>query len=304
MNRRVSIVGDGFVGSAIAYTFQLKEIVDEVVLVDCNYQKSYADSLDMEHSKYFFDSHTTVRAGDKNDYKDSDFIIVTAAIRPPKGCSDRIAMLEPTKKILKDVYQEIKESGFNGYLIIVSNPVDIMTYYGYKITGLSKNKVIGTGTFLDTGRLLYTYSKEEHVSTKSISGMMMIGEHGESSVGVFSNSSIGGKPLNDLKDDKEKQAKIVRDVKDSGFVIMEGKNNTCYGIAACVYRLVKAIIIDENMVIPVSHVLDGEEVSISLPCVINAKGIDRVIDLELSNDEKEKFDKSKELLKGYCSKLF
>ena len=303
MKRKITIVGDGNVGSSIAYTFLLNELADEVVLVDCNTKKSTADALDMEHAKYFLGSHTSFKAGDEKDYADSDFIIVTASARPNAGCADRLAMLEPTKNILTGIFNSIKNSGFNGYLIIVSNPVDVMTYYGYKLTGLDKNKVIGTGTFLDTGRLLYIYSKENNVSPDSISGMMMLGEHGDSSVGIFSSSTINGSEI-DIKDDLNKQEELENGVKKSGFDIMFGKGNTCYGIAACVYRLTKAIIRDENLILPLSHVLDNEEVSISLPCVVNSNGIDRVVDLKLSENEQNKFDKSKDLLKDYCSKLF
>lgn len=302
MKRKVTIVGDGNVGASIAYTFLLRDLVEEVVLIDCNVKKAEADSIDMRDAGFFLGSTTTVRAGDENDYKDSDFIIITASGKMDPNCHDRLDMLKPTTKILSSILPKIKDSGFDGYLILISNPVDVMTYYAYKMTGLDRNKVIGTGTHLDTGRLLLALAEEEKVNARSISGVTMLGEHGSSSVGVFSKAAIGTKPLS-IREDKERKEKLLSKTRSLGFDIVAGKGNTSYGIAGCVFSLVKAIVKDENVLLPVSHVLEDGKVAMSLPCIVNQNGIDRVVPAELSKEEQDMLDQSREMLTSLCQAL-
>lgn len=302
MKNKITIVGDGNVGSSIALTLLLKGFGDEIVLIDRNEGKAKADSLDMEHAAVILNQKTTIRPGMDSDYADSTFIVITAAAGPTPGTNDRLSMLEPTKRILTGILSSIKESGFDGYLIIVSNPVDVMTYYAYKMTGLDRNKVIGTGTLLDTARLYSILSKEKNVPVSDIMDVMMLGEHGKTSAGIFSNATVLKEKKVGL--DEEEKKRIVDKTNQAGWDIVSGKGNTSYGIAASVYRIVNAIYENENAILPVSHVMETEDVSYSLPCVLNRKGIDRVEPFSTNAKEKEELEASIASLREVCQKLF
>ena len=302
MKNKITIVGDGNVGSSIALTLLLKGFGDEIVLIDKNEGKAKADSLDMEHAAVILNSTASIRPGNENDYKDSTFIILTAAASSTPGTNDRLSMLEPTKRILTGILSSIKKSGFDGYLIVVSNPVDVMTYYAYKMTGLERSRVIGTGTLLDTARLYSILSKEKNVPVSDIMDVMMLGEHGKTSAGIFSNAMV----LNEKKVglDEEEKKEIVDKTNQAGWDIVSGKGNTSYGIAASVYRIVNAIFENENAILPVSHVMETEDVAYSLPCVLNKKGIDKVEVIKTNEKEREELNASIFSLKEVCQKLF
>lgn len=298
--KRITIVGDGNVGSSIALTLLLRNIGDELVLVDPNAGKTKADSLDMEHARYLIGSRTIIRQGDKKDYRDSDFIIVTAAGKAGPTSNDRLLLLGQTKKILTGILSDIKESGFGGFLIIVSNPVDIMTYYAYRMTWLKRNHVIGSGTLLDTARLNTIVAEEKGFEASEISDLYMLGEHGLSAAGIYSNASVSGSSLSLTSEEKND---FVSKTSTVGWEIICGKGNTSYGIAASVYRIIKAILMDENTALPVSIVNEEETVSYSRLCLLNHNGIGSVLPLQMNPEESEKFRHSVESLKAICSTL-
>ena len=302
MKNRITIVGDGNVGSSIALTLLLKEFGDEIVLIDKNQGKAKADSLDLLQASVLLHHPVLVRPGDETDYRDSTFIILTAAAGSTSGVNDRLLMLEPTRKILSGILASIRGSGFNGYLIVVSNPVDVMTYYAYKKTGLSRSQVIGTGTLLDTARLVSAISEEKKVPASDIVDGMMLGEHGKTSAGIFSNVFFYGKEESISFSDAEKEA-IVSKTNDAGWEIVSGKGNTSYGIAASVYRICHSIYYNENCLLPVSQVDEEGSVAYSLPRILNRKGIDRTVEFSLSEEEKKELDHSIEALKEVCRRL-
>ena len=300
MKNKITIVGDGNVGSGIALTFLLKGFGDEIVLIDKNRGKAEADSLDLTHASLLLDRPILVRPGEEKDYSDSTFIILTAAAGSTAGTNDRLLMLEPTKRILSGILDSIRESGFSGYLIVVSNPVDVMTYYAYKKTGLPRNRVIGTGTLLDTARLICSVSEKRGIPAQDITDAWMLGEHGKTSAGIFSSLSSGKENLSFTEEEK---SAIVRKTNDAGWKIVSGKGNTSYGIAASVYRICDAIFTNGNVLLPISHVLEEENVSYSLPCILNRKGVEKVVPIKLSEEEKKELEVSIEALKEVCRKV-
>lgn len=311
-SEKVVIVGAGNVGSMTAYTLLNQGLCSEIVLIDRDQDKATGEAMDMSHASHFMDRKVTIKGGDYSDCKDADIIIITASAPMKKTDNDRMAFLSSSKAILKSIITPIMASGFDGILIIISNPVDVMTYYAWKLSGLPKNHVIGTGTTLDTIRLEYEIGETFHVDSKSVSALI-IGEHGRSSVPVFSSATVGGNPLSDMMEKKQDMldGKSMTDILnytiDSGFTIVSKKGNTSYGIAASVSSIVKSIFFDENRILPVTTFLDGEyglhDVAVSLPCILNHDGIRENIAPKLSKEEEEAFIHSAEIVKSYYSIL-
>lgn len=306
---KVVIVGDGNVGSTTAYTILNWALCDELVLIDMNKEKAYGDALDMQHASYFMNRKTKVKAGDYSDCKDADIIIITASAPMDKNASSRLLMLAPTKKVMKSIISSIKETGFNGILLIVSNPLDIMTYYAWKLSGLPSSHVIGSGTTLDTARLNYKLSSLFDVDPSSVHGVIL-GEHGSSEVISYSNTFIGNKNVEDAIKDKtitESLEDIHQDNLLAGFEILKRKGNTSYGIAASVATIVKTILFNENKILPVSTLIENKyglnNLFLSTPAVINSNGIKEVVELKLTKEELSSLHKSAEVITSFYSSL-
>jgi L-lactate dehydrogenase len=311
-SEKVVIVGTGNVGSMTAYTLLNQGLCSQIVLIDRNQDKAMGEAMDMQHASHFMSRRVDVKSGDYSECSDADIVIITASAPMKKTDNDRMAFLGSSKAIMKSILTPIMDSGFNGILIIISNPVDVMAYYAWKLTGLPKNHVIGTGTTLDTIRLEYALGQAFGVDSKSVSSLI-IGEHGRSSVPVFSTTNIGGVLLDDMmeKYQDELGGKTKQDILDytisSGFEIVSHKGNTCYGIAASVSSIVKSIFFDERRVLPVTTFLDGEyglkDVAVSLPCVIGADGIEKTIAPKLTKEEEEAFLTSCKTVASYYPSL-
>ena len=234
---KVVIVGCGNVGSTTAYTIINQGLAEEIVLIDVNKDKSYAEALDMAHSIYFMNRNINIHAGEYSDCKDADIVIITASAPMPKDSSSRLDMLAPSIKIIKSIVSSVMESGFNGIFLIISNPVDIMTYMVYKMSGLPKNQVIGSGTNLDSARLCCELADMYDLDSKSVSAYVC-GEHGDSEIVSWHSAVIGGKSVeNVMKDNPDRTKNITREdlqkqTIKAGWDIFNRKGNTCYGIAA------------------------------------------------------------------------
>lgn len=312
MSEKVVIVGAGNVGSMTAYTLLNQGLCGEIVLLDRDQDKSMGEAKDMQHASHFMDRRVVVKAGDYSECKDADIVIITASAPMKKTDNDRMAFLSSSKKIMESIISPIMSSGFNGILIIISNPVDVMTYYAWKLSKLPINHVIGTGTTLDTIRLEYEIGETFSVDSKSVSALI-IGEHGRSSVPVFSSASVGGNLFSDMMEKHQDVLKgktkedILAHTIQSGFDIVSKKGNTCYGIAASVCSIVKAIFFDENRILPVTTYLNGEygihDVMVSLPCVLNRDGIRENIALKLSIEEEKALKESADIVKSYYALL-
>lgn len=307
-NSKVVIVGDGNVGSTTAYTLINQGLCDELVLIDRNEEKVIGDVLDMTHAIHFMNRNMKIIKGDYSDCKDADIIIITASAPMDKNAKDRTSLLAPSKAIVKSIITSIMDSGFSGIILMVANPVDIMTYYAYKLSKLPANKVIGSGTTLDSARLDCEIASRFDIDSKSVDSYV-IGEHGASEMIAWSSSSISGRNAKELLINKYNDENITKEVKEknilAGFEILRRKGNTSYGIAASVASIVKAILFNENRILPVSTLVNTTygDVYISLPCVLNSDGVRNIMELNLTENEKEEFKKSVESIYSYYQYL-
>ena len=293
---KVAIVGAGNVGATTAYTIINQSLCEDVVLIDVNHEKAFAEALDMSHSIYFMNRNISVRAGEYSDCKDADIVIITASAPMDKSNHDRLAMLAPSMHIMKSIVESVVASGFDGIFVLVSNPVDIMTYYTYKISGFPMNKVIGSGTALDTARLCVELANMYGLDSKSVQ-TFIIGEHGDSELATWDSATIGGKSIYDVMEDNSSRTKdVTRDellqrTREAGWQIFNRKGNTCYGIAASTTAIVKSILFNENRILPVTVGLTGQyglnNVFLSVPTIINADGAKEIVEIDLTEEEQK-----------------
>lgn len=309
---KVAVVGAGMVGSAVAFSLINQGLCDDVVLIDINQDKARAEALDLENCMEYLNRNMKVYAADYDVCKDADIVIITAGA-PYEDGKDRLDMLSGSAKMIKEIVPAVMQSGFNGHFIIISNPVDVLSYYVYRLSGLPKNQVIGTGTALDTARLKNLIADLVEVDPRSIHAFSM-GEHGDSQMIPWSKVIIGGKQFREvMRDNPEKLGNIelgdlLAQTAKLGWEIVASKGSTNYGIAATTAGVVKAILHDENKIIPVSALLDGEygekEVYMGVPCILNRSGIKEVVELHLTEPEQKAFHSSADILRKYIEKLF
>ena len=309
---KVVIVGCGNVGSTTAYTIINQGLAEEVSLIDVNKDKSYAEALDMAHSVYFMNRNINVHQGDYSDCRDADIVIITASAPMPKDSTSRLDMLAPSIKIIKSIVGSVMENGFNGIFLIISNPVDIMTYMVYKLSGLPKNQVIGSGTNLDSARLCCELAKMYDLDSKSVSAYVC-GEHGDSEIVSWHSAVIGGKSVaNVMRDNPSRTKDITREdlqkkTIQAGWDIFNRKGNTCYGIAASAAAICKSILFNENHIYPVTVGLDGQygigNVWLSVPTIIDRTGAKEIVEIRLDADEEKALRHSAELLESFYGEL-
>lgn len=309
---KVVIVGCGNVGSTTAYTIINQGLAEEIVLIDVNKDKSYAEALDMAHSIYFMNRNIGIHAGEYSDCKDADIVIITASAPMPKDSSSRLDMLAPSIKIIKSIVSSVMESGFNGIFLVISNPVDIMTYMVYKMSGLPKNQVIGSGTNLDSARLCCELADMYDLDSKSVSAYVC-GEHGDSEIVSWHSAVIGGKSVeNVMKDNPDRTKNITREdlqkqTIKAGWDIFNRKGNTCYGIAASAAAICKSILFNENHIYPVTVGLSGQygikNAWLSVPTIIDRTGAKEIVEIRLDPDEEKALRHSAELLESFYGEL-
>lgn len=284
---KATIIGAGNVGATIAYTLALKMIVQEIVIIDANKEKAEGEVMDLMHGQAYFQS-LKISAGDYKDCKDSDYIIITAGAKQNPG-ETRLELTDRNKKILKSILSETKKYAPNAFYILVSNPVDILTYEAIKYLGAPRNHVFGTGTSLDTSRFKYLIGKEMGVSPSNIHAYI-IGEHGDSSLPVISHAQIGGIPIQKYKNFKRsKIEELYNKTRDAAYEVISKKGATYYAIALVVSEIVQAIEYDQKKIIPLSTLLQGEyghkDVCVGVPCVVGKGGIESVLELDLDSEE-------------------
>ena len=301
---KVALVGTGFVGMSMAYSMLNRGGIDELILIDLDKEKTIGEEMDLSHGLPFAPQKMVIKAGDYKDCKDAEIVVITAGVAQKPG-QTRLELAQVNAKIVKDITIKVMESGFNGIIVVASNPVDLMTYVVYKTSGLPKNKVIGSGTVLDTARLRYMLAECLEISSKNIHAYIM-GEHGDSSFVPWSCCYVGCKKIQDFIKDSGKCMKdlnqIHQDVVNAAYEIIEKKKATYYGIGMSLNRLVRAILDNENSILTVSTYLkDGQyrqdDVFIGVPAVINKDGIREIIELDLNKEEQEKLNNSCNLIK-------
>lgn len=298
-DRKVAVIGCGFVGSSSAFALMQSGLFSEMVLIDVDRNRAEGEALDIAHG-VSFGSPMKIYAGDYSDVSDAAVIVVTAGAAQKPG-ETRLDLVNKNVAIFGSIIPQIRESGFNGILLIVSNPVDVLTYAAIKMSGLPECQVIGSGTVLDTARLKYMLGEHLSVDPRDVHAYI-VGEHGDSEVAAWSSATVAGVPLNDYCelhghfDHKAAEARIADDVKNSAYEIIEKKHATYYGIAMSVRRICTAIMRDEDTVLPVSSLMVGEyglnDLCISVPTVIGRNGVVTRVPVALSDDENAEFQKS------------
>lgn len=301
---KIVLVGTGFVGMSMAYSMLNRGGIEELVLIDIDKEKTIGEEMDLSHGLPFAPQKMVIKAGDYEDCKDAEIVVITAGVAQKPG-QTRLELAEVNTKIVKTITQNIMKSGFNGVIIVASNPVDLMAYVVYKVSGLPKNKVIGSGTVLDTARLRYMLADYLKVSSKNVHAYIM-GEHGDSSFVPWEHCYVGCKKIIDIMKDNnhpmEDLEKIHKNVVNAAYEIIEKKKATYYGIGMSLNRLVRAILDDENSVLTVSTYLENgkygqNDVYIGVPAIINENGVRELLELDLNKEEQEKLDNSCNLIK-------
>ena len=295
---KVGIVGCGFVGSSSAFALMQGGLFSEIVLVDVDRQKAEGEAMDLSHGLSCAPSRINIKAGEYSECKDADIVVITAGIAQKPG-QTRLELATINAKIMKDITQNVIANGFKGIFIVASNPVDIMTYVVEKVSGFPKSRVIGSGTVLDTSRLRYILGEYLAVSSKNVHAYIM-GEHGDSSFVPWTHCYIGCKKIQEVLDDKHIDKSVLddiyKDVQQAAYEIINRKKATYYGIGLALTKLVKAILNDENEILPISTKLEGEYnhsgLFIGVPAIINGNGTREILQLKLTSEEQAKFDAS------------
>ncbi len=307
--RKVVLVGTGFVGTSFAYALLNQGGVNELVLIDVNKEKAEGEALDLAHGLAYAPSRMEIRAGDYTECKDASIVVITAGIAQKPG-QTRLELLQTNSNIVKSITKEVMASGFNGIFVIASNPVDIMTYIVQKESKMPTNKVIGSGTMLDTARLRYILGEKLDISPKN-THVYVMGEHGDSSFVPWNHCYIGCKKLLDIAREKKQTLEdldeIRKQVKDSAYEIIDKKKATYYGIGVALTRLVKAILNDEDSIMTVSTYLNGEynekDIYVGVPAIINRKGVREILELPFNKEEQDKLSNSCNILRKTFEEL-
>lgn len=301
---KVVLVGTGFVGMSMAYSMLNRGGVNELILIDIDKEKTVGEEMDLSHGLPFAPQKMVIKAGDYDECKDAQVVVITAGIAQKPG-QTRLELAEINTKIMKDITKNIMASGFNGIIIVASNPVDLMTYVVSKVSGLPKNQVFGSGTVLDTARLRYIMSDYLKVSSKNIHAYIM-GEHGDSSFVPWNHAYVGCKKMIDVMKDgnhpMEDLNKIHQNVVNAAYEIINKKKATYYGIGMALSKIVKSVLDNDNSILTVSTYLkDGQygqdDIFIGVPAIINSNGVRELLTLELSNEEQEKLNNSCRIIK-------
>ncbi len=308
---KVAVVGCGLVGSSTAFSLVTQGVCDEILMIDINEERALGEVLDLRDTIKYLDRNVKVRKANYSDCSDVDIIVITAGAPPQKG-QTRLDTLEVSARIVKTIVDPVMASGFDGIFIVVSNPVDIIAHYVYKLSGLPKNQVIGTGSSLDTSRLQNFIAELVNVDPRSVYAYSM-GEHGDSQMVPWSTVTVAGKPFNDIIQDNKDMVgdvdldEIVKKTTLEGWEIYNRKGTTYYGIATACAGIIKAILYDENRIIPVSTLLEGEygetDVFAGVPTILNRTGAADILEIHMTDEELDKFHQSVEILREYTKKM-
>ncbi|MBQ5995982.1 MAG: L-lactate dehydrogenase [Clostridia bacterium] len=304
-SRKAAIVGCGFVGSASAFALMESGLFSELVLIDADRNKAVGEALDISHALPFA-KPMQLYAGDYSDISDAAIIIVTAGAGQKPG-ETRLDLVKKNVGIFKSVIPEITKYNKEGILLVVANPVDILTYTAAKLSGFPSNRVFGSGTVLDTARLKYLLGEHLGVDPRSVHAFI-IGEHGDSEIAAWSSANVSGIPLNSFCEMRghfnhnKAMHEIADGVKMSAYEIINKKGATYYGIAMSVRRICEAIVRDEKSILPVSSLQKGgygiEGVALSMPVIVGKHGVEASVPIELNDKEQEDLKKSAETLKA------
>lgn len=303
-NRKAVMIGCGFVGSATVFSLMQSGLFSEIAMIDADMDKAEGEAMDISHGIPFA-KQMKVYAGSYDDVTDASIVIVTAGANQ-KPDETRLDLVNKNVAIFKQIIPEIAKRNFQGILLIVANPVDILTQVAQKLSGLPENKVIGSGTVLDTGRLKHRLGEHLGVDSRSVHAFI-IGEHGDSEIAAFSSANVSGVPLNDFCEMRghykhdEATKEIAEKVRNSAYEIIQRKRATYFGVAMAVKRICEVIVRDEKSILPVSTAMHGEHgidgVVLSMPCIVGKDGIETKVPIKLSETEEEQLRSSAKVLK-------
>lgn len=302
---KVSIIGTGNVGSTFAFTLMLSGAAREIVLIDRNLERAKGECMDLNHGASFVQP-VNIRSAGYEGCEGSDIVVITAGAKQKPG-QTRIDLVQTNTEIFKDIIPKIVKYAKDAILLVVSNPMDILTYVTLKVSGLAPNRVIGSGTVLDSSRFRYLISENCHVDPRNVHAYI-IGEHGDTELPVWSHANIGGILLaeycpicNPKCDYKKELGAIFEEVKNAAYKIIETKGATYYAIGLALVKIVEAILRDENSVLPVSTLIKDyygiNDVCLSIPSIVNRNGVKKFLRLRLSKLEEEQFKGSAKALK-------
>ena len=308
--RKAAIIGCGFVGSASAFALIQRGLFTELVLIDANRDKAEGEAMDLSHGLPYIVS-MDVYAGSYDDIADCALIVIAAGANQREG-QTRLDLIHQNVAVFDQVIPQITARPFEGTLLIVTNPVDVLTYAAFRISGLPAHRVMGSGTVLDTARMKYLLGEHLQVDSRSIDAFI-IGEHGDSELAVWSGANVSGIPLSDFCemrgkfDHKAAMDRLYESVRDSAYEIIRRKGATYYGIAMAVARIASAIVRDERAVLPISAVLGGQydlrELALSVPAIVGRRGVEQILEIPLSPEEGEALHSSAARLREVIKQL-
>ena len=309
--QKVGIIGCGYVGAASAFALMQSGLFTEMVLLDANHDKALGEAYDISHG-IPFTRPMQIYAGDYDDIADCAIVVITAGANQ-KPDESRLDLVHKNVDIFRSIIPEIVKRDFEGILLVVANPVDILTYAAQKLSGYPENRVIGSGTVLDSARLKTKLGNHLQVDSRSVHAFI-VGEHGDSEIAAFSSANVSGIPLDDFCEMRghynhvESTDQIAREVRESAYEIIEKKGATYFGIAMSVKRICEAIIRDEKSILPISTMMHGEygieDVVLSMPCIVGADGYETKVPIALDQEEVTALHESAGTLKKVLSEIF
>lgn len=310
VGNKVVLIGAGDVGVAYAYALVNQGTVDHLAIIDIDEKKLEGNVMDLNHGTVWAASNTRFSKGTYQDCADAAMVVICAGAAQ-KPNETRLQLVDKNMKIMKSITDNIMATGFDGIILVASNPVDVLTYAVWKFSGLSKNQILGSGTILDSARFRYMLSQRYEVAPTSIHAYI-IGEHGDTELPVLSSATIAGvsmrKKLEQTPGLNEELEQIFEQTRDAAYKIIDAKGSTSYGIGMGLARITHAIMHNQDVALPISALLDGqyghEDIYIGTPAIINRTGVARVIELELTDHEQERFDHSAQTLKKIKGEFF
>lgn len=310
VGNKVVLIGAGDVGLAYSYGLVNQGICDHLALIDIDEKKLEGNVMDLNHGVVWAPSRTKVTKGSYEDCADAAMVVICAGAAQKPG-ETRLQLVDKNMKIMKSIVDNVMSHGFDGIFLIASNPVDILTYAVWRYSGLDWHRVIGSGTVLDSARFRYMMGERYEVAPTSIHAYI-IGEHGDTELPVLSSSTVAGvsmrKQLEKTPGLEAELEKVFEATRDAAYTIIDAKGSTCYGIGMGLARITRAVLQNQDVALPVSALLQGEygqeDIYIGTPAIINRRGIRRVVELELSDHEKERFDHSCDTLRSIQKEFF
>ena len=310
VGNKVVLIGAGDVGIAYAFALVNQGTVDHLAIIDIDEKKLAGNVMDLNHGVVWAPSRTRVTKGTYEDCADASMVVICAGAAQKPG-ETRLQLVDKNVNIMNSIVGDVMKNGFDGIFLVASNPVDLLTYAVWKASGLPHERVIGSGTILDSARYRYMLSEMDDIAPTSVHAYI-IGEHGDYELPVVSSANIGGVSLSHRSEEdpgyNERIEKIFEDTRDAAYTIIDAKGSTSYGIGMGLARITRAVIQNQAVVLPVSAYLQGEygveDVYIGTPAVIDRSGINKVVELQLDEHEKERFNASYETLNEIKTKIF